>query len=345
MWKLEKFGEGRLGGLYDIKEIAKKLLIRDCIELSNAIFYISEKDRPVFMLASTPYICLVANEAYEWCRKAKISLTTFESKEHLENIRAKAKLFGNDTIVSFNEQRLMIESIIRTEHAYYKKLAKPYCPDFLIDDVGTYMLNNTYIGNTIQYAYDFHLFSKPNKSIYDSGYEIKSFSSEIGSILQEIITILSGTSYRIPQGVNISQLHINRDFNFKRKFKQIDNILIFSLACRINFLLHCFKKNCPQDSMLYLRLIYITFYSSRNELQNLKIDCDHIFDGYFDRVFRNCMAHYSLYQKVADNEIKPTTTGYGVIEKFFDVDYIELVNTIESKLTLILSALERHYKS
>ena len=319
-----------------IKEMAKELLIQDCLDLVNAVFCVSENDRPVFILASAPYMCLVANEAYAWCRKSKIPLNPFQSKELLENIRAKAKLFSNDTIMPFDEQRLMIEKIIKIEHAYYKKLAKPYCPDSLIDDVGTYMLNNTYIGNTVQYAYDFHLFSKPNRSIYESGDEIKSFSTELGSVLQEIITALTGEPFVIPQKVDTTQLHANRDFNFQRKFKQINNILIFSLACRINFLLRFFKKNCPQDSMLYLRLIYITFYSLKNELQNMKIDCRHIFDSYFDKGFRNCMAHYSLYQKINDSEINPSVVGYGLTEKYFHVDYFELVRIIESILTLIL---------
>lgn len=328
----------------EIKDFAKKMLTQDCIDILDATFNVSKKDGPVFALAAAPYICLVTNEAYEWCKRAKINISPFESKTILENIRAKAKLFSNDKIVSFEEQRTAFRKIIRTEHTYYKDLAKPYCPHFLIDDVGTYTINKIYIGNTIQYAYDFQLFSKPNTPIYESGNEIMSFSTEIGSKLQEIVTKLTGEAYKLQYNSGTIQLHTDKNFNFRRKFVQVDNILIFSLICRINYLMSFFKQNCPQNSMLYLRLIYITFYSLKNELDNLKIDYGRIFDGYHDRTFRNCMAHYSLFQKINSNEIMLSAIGYGLIEKYFHIEYSELVKTIEVKLTFILSKLEEQYK-
>ncbi len=330
--------------MHEVKEIAKVLLVQDCMDLLNAVFGVSKSDRPVFVLASAPYMCLVTNEAYEWCKKSQISLNPFLSKELLENIRARAKLFSNDTIVRFNDQRLIIENIIKIEHAYYEKLAKQCCANFLIDDVGTYLLNNRYIGNTIQYAYDFYPFSKPNRSIYESVDEIKAFSAEIGSMLQEIIVALTGKAYKIPQTMYTTQSHTYKDFNFQNKFKETNNVLMFSLVCRINFLLNFFKKMCPQDSMLYLRLIYITFYSLKSELKNMKMDCSNIFENCFDKNFRNCMAHYSLYQKIGRTEINASATGYGLIEKYFSIDYFELVRTIECKLNLVLSELEAHYK-
>ncbi|MEA5051743.1 MAG: hypothetical protein VB021_09780 [Oscillospiraceae bacterium] len=204
------------------------------------------------------------------------------------------------------------------------------------------IVNGFYIGNTIQYAYDFLLFSKPDKALYESGNEIMSFSAEIGSMLQEIITAFTGAPFNIPKNLYNPTLHTYRDYNFKRKFKNIDNLLIFSLICRINFLLYWFKNSCPQNSMLYLRLIYITFYSLKSELQNLKIECCQVFDRYYDRTFRNCMAHYSLYQKIDDSEIDLSVIGCGLIEKYFHAGYFEIVETIEKKLELIKSALENY---
>jgi hypothetical protein len=144
-----------LNNKIDVKELAKKLLTQDCIDLLNAIFSVSREDMPFFLLAATPYICLVTNEAYEWCIKAKININPFKSKTILENIRAKAKLLSNDKIVSFEEQRTAFKNIIKIEHNYYKNLANSNCPDLLIDNVGTYTLDNICIGNTIQYSYDF----------------------------------------------------------------------------------------------------------------------------------------------------------------------------------------------
>lgn len=325
-------------------KIAEKLLIDDCIAISNAIFCTSEEDRPVFILALIPYLCLVVNEAYEWCKKAKIPLTTFQSKKILESIRASAKLYGNDNSVSFNEQYQKLEEIVRIESDYYKKLAKPCCPGFFISDVGVYLLNKICIGNTIQYRYDFNPFFKLNKSISDSLEEIDRFSIEIGKMLQEIISTLTGTAYKIPICASKTDSFISKDCSFKRKFKRIDSIIVFSLECRINFLLYCFKQKCSQNSMLYLRLIYITFFASKNALQNAGIDCNYIFDNYYNWVFRNSMAHYSLYNKIYDNDINSSAIGYGIIEKYFNIGYSEFVDIIENKLYLILATLEKRYK-
>jgi hypothetical protein len=171
-----------------------------------------------------------------------------------------------------------------------------------------------------------------------------SFSTEIESKHQEIVTKMTGETYKLQYASNTTQLHDVKDFNFRQKFGEIDNILIFSFMCRINYLTIFFKQSCRKDSMLYLRLIYITFYSLKNALDSLKIDCGQIFDEFYNRIFRNCMAHYSLFQKINSEEIIPSVIGYGLIEKYFHVEYHELINIIEFKLTSILSKLEERYR-
>lgn len=312
------------------------------MDLLNTIFTTNEKNKPVFLLALTPYICLVTNEAYDWCLRDNRTLSKFCSKNTLEKIRAKGKLFSNDKFLSYKEQVRKFENIILIEHKYFKSLTTSFWPDFLINDVGTYKDGNHYIGNTIQYVYDFNDFATKDKSIYESGQAIKNFTTEIGATLQEIITLLTGKSYQIKSSNLCSDKYDHVDFNFARTFKQIDELIIFSLRCRINFLLFSFKKQCPQNSMLYLRMIYLTFYSLKSDLDNLKICYNAIFDDYYEKNFRNCMAHYSLYKKIDESDIMSEVVGYGLIEKYFNMGYNDLVNIIEEKLVAILHELVKN---
>ena len=327
-----------------VKDYAKKLISQDCIDLYDAISSNLPENNSYFMLAAMPYICLVTNEACEWCKKAKKSIKPFKSKTILEKIRAKSKLFSNDRGVTFLEQQLALKNLVEIEHFYFKSLAKPYCPDCFITDVGTYSINNIFIGNTIQYAFDFQSFYKPNKSVYQSGEEIKLFTEEIGYKLQEIITNLTGEHYSISNSVHLHYDVKEKDFIYKKKFNKINNIISFSISCRINFLLIWFKQNCRTGSMLYLRLLYITFFSLKDDLDNLGISYENIFDNHYNIKFRNSMAHYSLYNKINDSEILPKVIGFGIIEKYFNIDYIEIVDIIEVKLYKISALLDEYFK-
>ncbi len=328
--------------MQQVKEYARIIIIQDVIDLMNAINITNINDKSIFMLALIPYVCLVVNESYEWCRRDNHIITEFRSKKVLEKIRAKGKLFSNDKFLSYKQQVTEFEKCLYIQHKYFKGLAKPYCPDCLIYDIGTYKVGNYYMGNTIQYSYDFMDFAVKDKSISNSGKEIFNFSKEIGIALQEIMISLTGKSYQLQDNNIASAEYHNEDFNFNKKFKKIDKLIIFSLCCRINFLIFSFKNKCPQNSMLYLRLIYITFYSLKSDLDSLKINYNSIYNDYFDKEFRNCMAHYGLYNKIKENELMPNAIGYGLIEKYFKVEYIDLVSIIENKLFALIQELEKN---
>lgn len=87
-----------------VSDYAKELLLQDIVDMMDTIFNVSNTDRGIFMLAAMLYICLVINEWYDWCTRYGADLSKFISKEVLENIRAKGKLFGNDRYVNFDNQ-------------------------------------------------------------------------------------------------------------------------------------------------------------------------------------------------------------------------------------------------
>ena len=95
--------------------------------------------------------------------------------------------------------------------------------------------------------------------------------------------------------------------------------------------------------MLYLRIIYITFYSLKNDFEALNIVQDDIFDSRHNSTFRNSMAHYSLYDKITETEIMPNVLGYGLIEKYFGCDYSSFVGIIETKLLSLKILLENQF--
>lgn len=325
-------------------EYAKKMLIQDIEDIVEVILNIDKEERPIFMSAVIPYICLIINEGYNWCSKAKIQLPMLKSKDIIENIRAKGKLFGNDKYLSFDNQIGSIDKIIEMEHEYYKSLAKPYALDCFIYDIGTYWKDQFCVGNTIQYSYDLFSISKDGKLIYRYRNEIFNFSSEIGSACQDIYRAITGKNYKSNNNVSVKTKELrNVDFKFKNKFKNTRNIIIHCLICRINFILYYFKEQCRENSLLYLRISYVTFYSLKNDMEALGIIEDKIFDEYYNSKFRNIMAHYGLYNKITNDEIIQNVIGYGIIEKYFNCDYSNIVKIIEEKLLLLKQLLENEF--
>jgi hypothetical protein len=76
----------------------------------------------------------------------------------------------------------------------------------------------------------------------------------------------------------------------------------------------------------------------------MKIECENIFDVYYNTTFRNCMAHYSLHNKINEKEILPNAIGHGLIEKYFNIEYFQFAQIIENKLIYILQILEHKFE-
>lgn len=326
----------------DRKDAAKKLIINDLKGVMDAYSRCEEGTRAHFMLGGLLYFSTIISGAVDWCAKANLAVNCFADKEIIDKLRAKVKLYSNDDVIPLEQQRILMSNIIRVEKQYWVDLQEQsgeYCPKFLISDIGSYLVNSHYIGNTLEYAYEYSPLNSLGIPILEAlGGESRdsslafTFGIQLGKTLQELYSKISGQAYILPQN-NKCQIEImDRDFRMDscKFFKKQNAIFAFNLCCRINYLLEVFFPLCERYPMLAFRMMYITFYHLEADLKSLGLEFVHYNMPYRNQYFRNAMAHYSLFGKISDGEIIEDVVGFGLLEKFFgkpfDAVNRELIN-------------------
>lgn len=338
------------------EDVAKQMILSDCVDIMDVFCRCDDTLRQVFMLAGLGYFSLIIDGAIKWCNKANISINV-ESNSLLEKLRAKVKLFSNDTAITFNDQMHLYEEIISIEKQYYIDLqakSGKWCPKFLIPDMATFAINNHYVGNTIQFAYELSPFN-PQKQPLAVAMSRKvdefplpyAFSYQIGYSMQEIIQALSNCTYELkyePVVLSYSERDIRIDNHRDLKSKN-KSIQVFNLCCRLNYILELLGPLCKPNSLLPLRVAYITYYHLEKDLENLQLTKQIYYHmPYHNRYFRNVMAHYSLYGKIEDCDIRDNTIGYGLFEKLLSATYEDVYEILFSEMKKTRDALEKYIK-
>ena len=150
---------------------------------------------------------------------------------------------------------------------------------------------------------------------------------QVGQTMQELHIALTGTSYILKKYEDRDLSVTKRDYRMdnRRFFKKENAIFAFNLYCRLNYLLELFSKLCKPKSMLAFRMMYVTFYHLKYDLENFGLGFVHYNMPYRNNIFRNAMAHYSLFGKIDDSEIMENVIGFGLFEKYFGQSF-DVVN-------------------
>ncbi len=338
------------------QECAKKLIIEDIETISNAVFRCDEKTRTHFMLGGLLYFATVISGAVDWCDKAGIKATCFADKRIIDKLRAKVKLYSSDSVIPFEKQKPLMDRIVRVEKQYWIDMqAKSgvWCPKFIIPDIGSYITNGHYIGNTLGYAYEYSPLNSSCKPILEAVVDEDResslayiFANEVGKTIRDLYLKMLG-KYYMPEVCNDNKIII-RDNNFRMSnrsyFKKANAIFAFNLCCRVNYLLEVFSKLCETDSILAFRMMYITFYHLKLDLENFELNDIYYNMPYRNDIFRNAMAHYSLYKKIDDSEIIDNVIGYGLFEKYFNKPFEVVNQELVDELIRTRDSLEKYVK-
>ena len=338
--------------------VVKKMILSDCKELMDGFCQCDDLLRQVYMIGGLGYFALVVDGAIKWCHRAGIPLQ-IKSNDTLEKLRAKVKLFSGDSKISFDEQMKLYEEIIGVEKQYYLDLqarSGKYCPRFLIPDMGEFMINGHCIGNTIQFAYELSPFN-PQKMPFTNAVGKKeandyplsySFAYELGACMQKIIRAISGQSYVLQNCRSVDLKYSERDIrisnnrNLRRKNRAIQ---ILNLSCRLNYILELIVPLCNQEALLPLRIAYLTYYHLQEDLHNLRISGDiHYHMPYRDNILRKAMAHYSLYGKLDETDIREDVIGFGLFERTVSADYKIVRSALLSEMKHTRDDLEKYIK-
>lgn len=339
----------------NITEIAKSIIIEDIRGITDDCFYCDNENRSYFMLGGLLYFATVIDGAIKWSKRACIDINPLINNDLIEKLRAKIKLYSSDKRIPINEQWELMYKIIAVEKQYWIDLqakSGKYCPKFLIPNMGLYSINGHYIGNTIEYAYEFSPFNPELKPILEviskpgeDGFPmIYHFSTKIGKTMQELHKKLAGSSYEIKEYQRKNRLLVTRkDIRMENRLFFINRSAIFvlNLCCRINYLLEFFEPLCT-NKFLAFRMIYITFYHFKNDMERFGLKNIYYNMPYRDKAFRDAMAHYSLFGKMDDSNIIDNVTGYGLVEKFFNKTFETVYTELLSELSKTRDSLEKH---
>lgn len=333
-----------------IQNIAKTIIVAECKELIDTISMVPKDDLAVLSLGLIPYISLVINESLKWCNKCNIRILKLSDEENyvIKRLRVKCKFHTGDTEYSFDEQKKRLEEAIMIEKYYYENqswLAKQLYKSGIIKDVGTYMSNERYIGNTILYSDYFEPFRDTQKSIYESGQKIFDFSVNIGKIIQSIIVTLDGKPYKCKNEHVYFKAHTYKDYFLNNCFfysGNIDKLMLFNILCSINFIMNYLTNILDENSSLLFRIKYLTLYHATENLKQLKFF--EINDNVLlKRNFRNVMAHYGIFKALEESNVIKDVMMFGLIESNFNMSFQEIVHLIDEELRIIQYNLEKEF--
>ena len=335
------------------QDAAKAMITDDLIGITEAISICSNETRTHFMLGGLLYIATVISGAIEWCKKASIDVQSFISKDIIDKLRAKVKLYSSDNVTAFSEQKLLMSLIVDVEKQYWLDLnakSEHPCPEFMIPDVGAYLVNGHYIGNTLEYAYEYSPLNPGKKAILetlggDTQEESLAFAIgvQIGQTIHDLCEAMS--IQKTSKNEQAKKAIITEEHDFRMStcsfFENENAIFAFNLLCRVNYLLEFFLP-LNKNNLLSFRMMYITFYHLKFDLDNLDLTSIHYNMPYREPRFRNAMAHYSLFGKLSTTEVIDNVTGFGLFEKFFKESFETVNQALINELTKTRDSLEQY---
>lgn len=337
------------------QDAARMMISEDLIEMKKAFNMCSDATKGYFMLGGILYFATIISGAIKWCKKANIKVQSFISKDLVDKLRTKVKLYSSDNVISLAKQKELMSDIITIEKQYWVDLqAKSgrWCPEFMIPDVGSYLVNGHYIGNTLEYAYEYSPLNPEKKPILEAiGGETREESLayiiavQMGQTMHSLYDAIgSQQSIKLEQN---EETIVTKEHDFRMSnyafFEDDEAIFAFNLLCRVNYLLEMLLP-LNKNGLLSFRMMYITFYHLKFDLDNLGLTSIHYNMPYINRHFRNAMAHYSLFDKISDEEIIEDVIGFGLFEKYFEEPFGVVNKAVINELRKTRDSLEKYVK-
>ena len=94
-----------------------------------------------------------------------------------------------------------------------------------------------------------------------------------------------------------------------------------------------------------LRIAYLTYYHLQEDLDNFRISGDIYYHmPYRDIILRKAMAHYSLYGKLDEPNIREDVIGFGLFERTVSADYKKVRSALLNEMEHTRDDLEKYIK-
>lgn len=336
-------------------ELSKRLLLQD-IETIYMIVCHESENKAIFMMGALPYLTAFSDGAIEFMEHLGIDCGSLQLKSIYEPIlkktRSKIKFYKEKT----NKNLFTIDTIREAQDEEYANLMRfpaLRCLGWHYD-LGTYVLNGRYIGNTFLYKWFYSEIEKINQS--NPHYE---FSFALGECLS-FIKLQWQVQYKVEGDFKFSDVE-NRDFNITRKSHRLlksginkqHGLFLFNILCQINFSLLYVKEILAGTNPLHMRMKYIIYYFScssinalrrylcQNPTKTIEINYSEIdkSSSLLNEHFCNCMRHYAIFTDVVDLDSDAHSFS-PLIRKYFNMALDEFNMKLDASLSAIAREIE-----
>lgn len=290
-----------------------------------------------YMCMSTPYIGIFADGAEQWGKKVNLPSPKFteEEKNYYVEMRHAHKLFE----YSYDDYYNVLSAKLTESDKHFYSIRSVLEQIIGYKNVGVDVSDKRYCGNTILCA-----IFLPSFNFAIDGKVYKQFSIIAGKL-----AAFYGMKKLYPYSVDHNIEFEMKDYNFFSqcpiKEKTVDGFCLFSMLCAINYLLWFVDKAFIDEFPSKLRFLYLQYYYLVNMVNDINIKLNTNFfinNQWYNKDFRDCMAHYGLGKILKDTDIIATDLMGGLTNKLFNTDYIHTKINIFNELKSLANQLEKY---
>lgn len=282
-----------------------------------------------YFCMSIPYIGIFVDGAEQWSKKMKLNSPRFTTveKDFYSQLRLSHKLFEK----SYNEYEELLMSEFDKSDNYFASNCSFLEKVIGYHNVGTDSCNGEFCGNTLLYSMYIPL------EIFGNC-DVGKMVNELSVVAGKLAVFFECTTFPVFR-YRCDLLEKSKDYHFYNSspMRMNDSLgqVLFSILCSINyaveFVENCFFEEIPQKlKFAYLQYYYLCDFI--HELNNIKQMDFYIDNSYYNKDFRNCLAHYGLGQYLTEDEIFTGDILKGLTFKAFGKDYISVKRDINETL-------------
>lgn len=310
---------------------------------------VKEEKEVVLMIGWLEYFSLITVEAIKYLDSKIDALNirkSMSNKRAIESCRARLKPYDTEYENFYKDmEKLNVEKIKEYENYTTKKVPKILM--FIIDNYGTYSVNNKIIFNTFLSEHLYKKMMTSPEKMFDVG-------REIGQIIKMISKLL-GTEDDY-KGINRNFKVVDRDYNvfvqpnllFKKKIDSNYGLLLLNNISLMNFYTEVITKMTNNDFLKY-RIAYIIYDCTSSNLKKINnkdaipelekvLDYSKIINN---KSFRNCMYHYNIESVINEDEIH-NGLFFGLIEKCLKIEIEEFKEILDQYMLLVPKIIENN---
>ena len=340
-------------------DISKNLLMQDIDTIYTIITQPDSESRSIFFMGAFPYFTAFIAGAVDFLEEHQINCSSLSIRNEfapvLAKVRAKLKLYRERTGKNIST----IDSIRDNQNEEFAaQLRFPILQKFGINyDLGTYILDNRYVGNAFLY-----------KWFFDEVGEIQlknpyfEYSKALGQAIRFIKDIWH-INYLVCGNFDFETI-ATKDFNVTRRHSKLFGnnsnkgqcLFLFNIMCQVNFAMYYLKKVLDDENSLSIRIKYLTYYFSCSSLRSLKNYCEQNKTMFYtlncletenlsnllNEEFCNCMRHYEIRDSNLDGiSIEPNKEFDTIISFYFGCSKADFIDKLNSNLEIIGGAIKK----